>query len=159
MPLRRICWSPWPFATNQVVTLYWIRSPQYDQVSHQWMTTAVFQDDTQSLHDVRVPWGFLPWLKIGISYRNGIPVGDLSQGNKFKLDDLDQWDVQIAEAGQVISREWYPLRTRPNLAEFCWVFYRGGKRVIVPELEGIRALLAPVRFLALRSYLYPQPGI
>ena len=77
-------------------------------------------------------------------------MGDLSQGNKFKLDDLDQWDVQIAEAGQVISREWYPLRTRPNLAEFCWVFYRGGKRVIVPELEGIRALLAPVRFLALR---------
>lgn len=149
MPLRRIRWSPWPFATNQVVTLYWIRSPQYDQVSHQWMTTAVFQDDARRFHDVRVPWGFLPWLKIGISYRNGIPVDDLSQGRKFKLDDLDQWDVQIAEAGQVISREWYPLRTRSNLAEYCWAFYRGAKRVIVSELEGIRALVTPARFLAL----------
>ncbi len=149
MPLRKIRWGPWPFASNQVVTLYWIRSPQYDQVSHQWMTTAVFQDDARSFHDVRVPWGFLPWLTIGVSYRNGLPLRALSQGSKFKLDDLDQWDVQIAEAGQVISREWYPLRTRSNLAELCWVFYRGSKRVIVPELEGIRALVAPARFLAL----------
>lgn len=119
MPLRRIRWSPWPFATDQVVTLYWIRSPQHDQISHQWMTTAVFQDDARILHDVRVPWGFLPWLKVGISYRNGIPVGDLPHGNKFKLDELNQWSVQIAQAGHVISRKWYPRRTRMNLAEFC----------------------------------------
>ena len=149
MPIRRIRWSPWPFTPNQAVTLYWIRSPKPDPVSHQWMTTAVFQDKARNVHDVPVPWGFLPWLKLGNLYRNGISVGDLSQGNKIKLDGLDRWDVQIAEAGQIIPREGYPLRTWLNLAESCWVFSRGVQTVVIPQFEGIRALVAPTRFLAL----------
>ncbi len=149
MPTRRIRWSPWPFAPNQGVTLYWIRSPQRDPVSGQWMTTAVFQDDSQRLHEVSVPWGFLPWLKLGRLYRNGVPMGDASQGSLIAIDNLDQWDVQIAEAGQVIPRTGYPLRTAMNLAEFCWVFSRGARTVVVPQFEGMRSLVAPTRFLAL----------
>ncbi|SMC05326.1 hypothetical protein SAMN00768000_2161 [Sulfobacillus thermosulfidooxidans DSM 9293] len=149
MPTRRIHWSPWPFAPNQVVTLYWIRSPQRDPVSGQWMTTAVFQDDAQRLHEVSVPWGFLPWLKLGRLYRNGVPVRDASQGCLIAIDDLDQWDVQIAEAGQVIPRTGYPLRTAMNLAEFCWVYSRGARTVVVPQFEAVRSVVAPTRFLAL----------
>ncbi len=43
-------------------------------LSHQWMTTTVFQDDARNFYEVPIPWGFLPWLKVGISYRHGIPV-------------------------------------------------------------------------------------
>ena len=149
MPLRRICWSPWPFAPNQVVTLYWIRSPQRDPVSGQWMTTAVFQDEYRILHEVSVPWGFLPWLKLGQSYRNGIPLADSSRGHTAALDVLDRWDARVLEAGQIIPRAGYLLQIRLNLAEPCWAFFRGAQTRVILQVEGIPALVAPTRFLAL----------
>ncbi len=143
-----IKWGEWPFPKDSVVTLHWVQSPFMDPVSRQWRTKAVFLDGS-NLVDVEVSWGALPLLRCGYNYRDGLLLRNAASIPRI-IDLWHEQPISSEEAGSVIPRSLLSLQTRINLAERCWVFFSAnGQRVVIPVVEGIRALVAPTRYLAL----------
>ncbi len=147
LPYHDIKWGEWPFPKDRVVTLHWVQSPFMDPTSHQWRTKAVFLDGS-NLVDIEVSWGALPLLRCGHNYRDGLLLRNV--GSTPKVINLRHEPlVSNEEAGPAIPRSLLSLQTRTNLAERCWVFSSDGQKVVIPVVEGIRALVAPTRYLAL----------
>ncbi|HUW65271.1 MAG TPA: hypothetical protein VMW83_11390 [Spirochaetia bacterium] len=149
MSYHVIKWKQWPFPKGRAVTLHWVQSPFMEPASRQWRTNAVFLDG-QNLVNVEVPWGALPFLRCGHVYRDGSPLPNRVSDHNI-IDLRHGPSIITEEAGSVISRSLLYLGTRANLAEKCWLFsITNGQRVIIPVIEGIRTLIAPTRYLALR---------
>nr|WP_082685693.1 hypothetical protein [Ferroacidibacillus organovorans] len=132
----------WPFKKGKEVTLYWMQSPKMEGESKQWVITAIFKQDAEPI-PVKLPWGLLPYLRIGRVYVDG--VRGQAASNLLQRDIKFQQTVRPINkrAGDVIPRTSYPLNVSSNLAQMCVYIKNGSETLIIPCIEIIRAYLCP----------------
>ncbi|WP_188399549.1 hypothetical protein [Sporomusa sp. GT1] len=134
----------WPFETNEIPTLYWLTSPRKNASG--WVMDAVFKRQPghfPRILRVEVPWGTLPYLRIGRKYRY---KGQLDETSKSGVDG--NLSLSQKHRGQVIPAFSMPRELRSFYGdeelsqEMVWVMDDGNKTYYIPCLELIRAFLA-----------------
>ena len=149
-----VVFSEWHFEEGERAVVRWFRSP-YRGPNKQWMLPVVLRGRKSGLITHTVPWGVLALLRLGQVYVDGAPVG--VQGIEKTLTVTST--PELVEAATALPAQFYPLRNRDNLAERCFVFSTSeGVQLVLPALEGIRALLAfnKALLLGLMGTNYPN---
>ena len=133
----------WPFKSK--VILHWVNSPYISSTNRQWRTMATFRF-TDQLKMLEVPWGILPWLKLGQIFQDGKPLSE-TIGEQITIDITPESFV-LKKAVDVLPKEFYLLQSNDNLTENCIVFQDKNMTIILPVIEAIRAILAINKSLA-----------
>ena len=151
---RVVVFGEWHFEEGERAVVRWFRSP-YRGPNKQWMLPVVLRGRRSGLITHTVPWGVLALLRLGQVYVDGAPIG--VQGIETTLTVTST--PELVEAAAALPAQFYPLRNRENLAERCFVFSTPeGVQLVLPALEGIRALLAfnKALLLGLMGTNYPN---
>lgn len=143
MKENRLSFKNWPFSKNEPVKLLWICSPH--KRDDTWMLSAVFQKQNGDLVEVEVPWGTLPFLRIGEIFRNKVPSG------RF-VGKVRSFGINSFHKGTIIEKRRIPYIYRLNHSEYyqekCWSVYSKGKRIVVPCIELVRKFFTPYQSFA-----------
>lgn len=146
----------WPFGAKERPVLYWMTSPR--KTDSGWVMDAVFKRQSglsPRLVRVEVPWGTLPYLRIGRTYHE---KGRLDEASKSGLES--KLVLSPKHIGKVIPahsmlRELRSFYGDHQLAEeMVWVITAGYKTYYIPCLELIRAFLASSVYMA-NHLLFP----
>lgn len=141
--------SEWLFEQDELVTLWWMRSPWRESTHRQWRMTAVFKQKSGEFKEVDFPWGLISWLRLGQVFQNGQPIWSEATGDIFQLVITDSSSATISRALDIPIIANYLLEGESNLAEYCVKFQtQKGITLIIPVLECIRAFLVPNKALA-----------
>jgi len=137
----------WPFKKGEKVSVHWFRSP-YREPNGEWVFDIVFRRLNGAIdHTATIPWGALPWLRIGQYVIDGKPMNNYGRGDIKELNlYIDKG--MVVPARRVIDKKLYKLFFPENYNELCWVTNYRNKILVVPIIEVIRAFLAPSKFLA-----------
>jgi hypothetical protein len=114
------------------------------------MLVIVFKRPNGILKDVSLPWGALPAIRLGKEFVDGVPTWENTLGKNYSLDFSAGASFKTQTA-ITISPNVYPLKTRPNLGEYCVVIFDKELTVIVPCLEIIRFFFAVNKQMAYRT--------
>ncbi|MDR3564636.1 MAG: hypothetical protein P4N59_24830 [Negativicutes bacterium] len=134
----------WPFGSNETPVLYWMTSPR--KSASGWVMDAVFKRQPEfspRIVRVEVPWGTLPYLRIGRTYYD---KGRLDETSKSGLEStlilLPEYRGKLMPA-HAMPRELRSFYGDNQLSkEMVWVIGDGHKTYYIPCLELIRAFLA-----------------
>lgn len=130
----------WPFSSKEKPVLCWINSPYMENVNRQWRTTVTFKNRNNIMKIIELPWGMLPWLKLGQYFQDGQPILE-TVGREIDIR-IPLGLVNLAKARDVIPKSLYCLHNNDNLLEKCFVFKNGNRTIILPVIEAIRAIFA-----------------
>ncbi len=137
----------WPFKKGEKVSVHWFRSP-YRKSNGEWVFDVVFRRSNGAIdHTATIPWGALPWLRIGQYVIDGKPMNNYGRGNIEDIYITIKEGI-IEPARKVVNKNLYKLFFPENYNELCWVTKHRGKNLVIPIIEIIRAFLAPSKFLA-----------
>lgn len=145
---------PWPFSNNEVAELYWLCSP-YMNEHREWILKAVFKCNNK-VNVVELPWGTLPYLRLGRYYKNG------SLFNTYKRGSIG--DVKI-------ENEQFKISTSFNMPSKLYYFYKnaefgiqkvckftvGEVTYFIPCIEIVRSFFAKSKTLA--NYILKPNGL
>jgi hypothetical protein len=137
--------ADWPFDKDEQVFLHWLRSPYQVGEKKQWRMIAVFRKADSSLHEVEVPWGALPMMRLGSAYRGGKPTGDISLGTPARISFSSNARAKILSGLSVPCP--YGLKLE-DAKEQCVIIWEGGQQIVIPCQEIIRAYFALNRMMA-----------
>ena len=134
----------WPFKKDEKVVLYWMTSPRKNVSG--WVMDAVFKRQSgfsPRILRVEVPWGTLPYLRIGRTYYDKGRLDDTStRGLESKLILLREHRGKLMPA-HAMPRELRSFYGDTQLAgEMVWAIADGYKTYYFPCLELVRAFLA-----------------
>lgn len=89
--------QPWPFKKDEKVQLYWLCSPFLDEQKG-WLLQAVFKRADNSVREVTIPWGTIPYLVLGQKYIDGIPIITEKAGRIYQLTTPDRSSFKLGMA-------------------------------------------------------------
>lgn len=136
---------PWPFK-DRVVTLHWIGNVKME--NNQWYIQVAFVGNSDCTI-IELPVGVLPMLKIGVPYKDGVPLNTQKQGTYFQII-VEDLSMGVSSKAIDICRKFNIfLYKRPELMnQNMWSFKSEGITYHVPQVEVIRALFTPNTILA-----------
>jgi len=152
MKRNRLHISRWPFPQGESVTLSWIESPL--QVDAQKKSKVWFRRSNGEHEPMELPWGMLPQWRLGQHYFNGADQRRC-HGRQVQLQ------IPPVVAPAIMSgKSSLPDALRAILPECageerCFVFFNADRKIVLPVIEAVRALLTPTRFLA-AGILHPS---
>ncbi|WNV20004.1 Tn7-like element transposition protein TnsE [Bacillus sp. SI2] len=145
--MESLQFKKWPFQENERIKVHWFRSP-YRVENKEWVLDVILQREDQSIKKkATIPFGSLPWLRLGQYIVGGKPLRE-SEGYIKNIPMLNVDEGSIKPAIQCIPKNLYLLQHPKNYYENCWSVAYGNKVLVIPCIEIARALLAPSRFLA-----------
>lgn len=136
---------PWPFG-EKTVYLHWIGNVKMK--NNQWYIQVAFVNNM----DVRIidlPIGILPTLKIGVPYKDGMPLNTQKEGTftNVRVEDFSLGTMN--KAIDICRRLNIFLYKRPELMnQNIWSFKSNSLYYHIPHSEVIRAFYAPNKTLA-----------
>ncbi len=137
--------QPWPFHPETEVILWWVRSPRRLTDEKQWCVTACFETRDKQKHEIILPWGFLPLLRLGQCYANGFALAGEFIGKEVLLTLTGQ--PRLVLAIDALPADFMPPSRQFVGRDLCFLF-EGDTPVVLPILEVVRSLLTPNRALA-----------
>jgi len=152
--LRRLRLRPWPFEKDEQLELFWLCSP-YLNKDHNWMFRAAFRDRRNNTRDIELPWGTLPNLAIGQSYKDGLPDETVKIG---KIDEIDVSRLnkyEICSGFDMPHGLYYLYKNSMYGRQKVCKFTLRDRTFYVPCVEVIRSFLTPSKLLAYQL-LKPQ---
>lgn len=145
--MESLQFKKWPFQENERIKVHWFRSP-YRVENKEWVLDIILQREDQSIKKkATIPFGSLPWLRLGQYIVDGKPLRE-SEGHIKNIQMLNVDEGSIKPAVQCIPKNLYLLQYPKNYDENCWSVTYKDKLFVIPCIEIARALLAPSRFLA-----------
>ncbi|MED2869647.1 hypothetical protein P4268_00320 [Bacillus thuringiensis] len=145
--MESLQFKKWPFQENERIKVHWFRSP-YRVENKEWVLDVILQREDRSIKKkATIPFGSLPWLRLGQYIVDGKPLRE-SDGYIKNIQMLNVDEGNIKPAMQCIPKNLYLLQYPKNYDENCWSVTYRDKLVVIPCIEIARALLAPSRFLA-----------
>lgn len=145
--MESLQFKKWPFQENERIKVHWFRSP-YRVENKEWVLDVILQREDRSIKKkATIPFGSLPWLRLGQYIVDGKPLRE-SEGYIKNIQLLNVDEGSIKPAMQCIPKNLYLLQHPKNYYENCWSVAYGDKLLVIPCIEIARALLAPSRFLA-----------
>ncbi len=145
--MESLQFKKWPFQEDERIKVHWFRSP-YRVENKEWVLDVILQREDRSIKKrATIPFGSLPWLRLGQYIVNGKPLRE-SEGYIKNIQMLNVDEGSIKPAVQCIPKNLYLLQYPKNYDENCWSVTYGDKLLVIPCIEIARALLAPSRFLA-----------
>jgi hypothetical protein len=139
--------QPWPFNKDEEVQLYWICSPFLD-VQYGWMLQVVFKKADNSVTEVVVPWGTIPYLILGQKYIDGIPIATEKLGRIYQITTPDRSDFKIGIAYDIPASIYYLYKNQKYGFQKICKFSTGERNYYIPCLELVRNFLTPHKVLA-----------
>lgn len=139
--------QPWPFNKDEEVQLYWICSPFLD-VQKGWMLQVVFKRADNSVIEVVVPWGTIPYLSLGQKYINGIPIVTGKAGKTYQITTPDRSGFKIGIAYDIPASIYYFYKNQKYGFQKICKFSIGERNYYIPCLELVRNFLTPHKVLA-----------
>lgn len=146
----------WPFGINENPVLYWMTSPRKNAFG--WVMDAVFKRQSQfspRIVRVEVPWGTLPYLRIGRTYYDR---GRLDETSKHGLEG--NLILLPKNRGKIIPAHTMPRELRSFYKDYqlseemVWMIVDRSKTYYIPCLELIRAFLASSVYMT-NQLLFP----
>ncbi|MFT9494966.1 Tn7-like element transposition protein TnsE [Anaerosolibacter sp.] len=154
MNLRRLRLRPWPFEKDEQVELFWLCSP-YLNKDHNWMFRAAFRDMRNNTRDIELPWGTLPNLAIGQSYKDGLPDESVKMGKIEEIDVSRLNKYEICSGFDMPPGLFYLYKNSMYGRQKVCKFTLRDRTFYVPCVEVIRSFLTPSKLLAYQL-LKPQ---
>ena len=153
---RKLLIADWPFGLGELATLHWLRSPYMAGDDRHWCVDAVFRGvESGKSHDISLPWGMLPYLRLGMLFENGRPKTRSTDAGQISIVRLfNDAKFGLRRVGGVVLKNLYPLDTQTNLDELCIKVENNDQIMLVPCIEIARSFFAQSRFL---SYALLQP--
>lgn len=139
--------QPWPFKKDEEVQLYWICSPFLD-TQNGWMLQVVFKRADNSIAEVTVPWGTIPYLTVGQKYINGIPINTEKFGQIYQITTPDRSSYQIGISYDIPASLYYFYKNQKYGFQRICKFAIGDRNYFIPCLELVRNFLTPHKLLA-----------
>lgn len=136
---------PWPFGEN-IVYLHWIGNVKMK--NNQWYIRAAFVNNNE-LNVIELPIGILPTLKIGVPYKDGLPLYTQKEGTytNFVVKDISQGTTN--KAIDICRKFNVFLYKNPELMnQNIWSLTVNHMTFHIPHTEFIRALFTPNKTLA-----------
>ena len=149
-PLVRL--KPWPFETDEVVTLAWFRSPLQLGPQAQWRMVAWFRPQQGKSVAMELDWAMFPLLRLGQRYRDGAPILNDFEAPLERLDLSGAASPKLVTAHSALPSSVYLLHNFENLRELCWLWMFPNQkeaRIVVPVLVLLQGLFAGGSPLAL----------
>lgn len=145
---------PWPFKIDEEVELYWLCSPFQNQYGN-WIIKCVFKNNNK-LHEIELPWGTLPYLRLGQKYKNGIASSSNKKGFIGQIY-IDSVDFKICTSFDMPTQLLYFYKNREYGMQKQCRFKVGERTYFIPCIELIRAFFAKSSMLA--NYLLKPNGL
>jgi hypothetical protein len=145
---------PWPFNKNDVVELYWLCSP-YMNKNRQWILRTVFKigNDTKV---VEVPWGTLPYLRLGQRYKDGSVFNKYKKGFTGELNIKNE-EFHICSSFDMPTKLYYFYKNvEYGLQKVC-TFKIGEISYFIPCIELVRSFFAKSKTLT--NYILKPNGL
>lgn len=142
---RNLRISPWKLKKDEAAQLHWCSSPHRNQ-DGQWIMTLYFLRLDGSIVSHVVPWGLLPYLKLGGTYEDG-KLTDRIQGYFDRLVLKPNQQVQLLPSSE-IPRNLYQTFFMPDYVhEWMCSFQINQILYFVPCIELVRAFMTPTKTL------------
>lgn len=146
--------KPWPFNKDEVAELYWICSPFMNE-NREWMLKVAFRYE-DNIKMVEVPWGTLPFLRLGQKYINGTAVSSNKAGILSEVNIKNE-EFNIFGAFYMPKELYYFYKIYEcGLQKVCQ-FKVGKKTYYVPCTEIVRSFFAKSKTLA--NYILKPNGL
>ncbi len=139
--------QPWPFKRDEEVQLYWLCSPFLD-AQKGWLLQVVFKKTDNSICEVTVPWGTIPYLVLGQKYMNGIPIMSGKVGRVYQLTTPDRSSFKLGMAYDIPPALYYFYKNQKYGYQRICKFSIGDINYYIPCLELVRNFLTPHKVLA-----------
>lgn len=137
---------PWPFRKDEVAELYWLCSPYQDRQGR-WRFKAIFLTEKDVIVPVEFSWGFLPNLRLGQKYSNGLPL-IFKNGVVKEIPIQSNLTGKLCNAFNLPANLHYLFRNSEYGKELLWNYQINGQTYYVSCLEIIRAYFARNKLLA-----------
>jgi len=138
--------NPWIFEKNEQTKLQWFCSP-YKNKENRWMMAAVFKSLlTGQLKEIYVPWGTLPYLRLGRTYVNKKMVESFD-GNEDQLTLSDQYQYETVNSFAIPRKLWLLEAVFKYGIQKILRFEVNNHSYYLPYLELIRSFLTPTKLL------------
>ncbi|MEC1698149.1 Tn7-like element transposition protein TnsE [Schinkia azotoformans] len=136
---------PWPFGNN-IVHLHWVGNVKLR--NKQWYIQVAFAYNSDCTI-LDLPIGVLPMLRIGVPYKDGLPLITQKTGTYYYVTLEDLSIGSTVKAIDVCRKFNIFLYKRPELMnQNMWTFHSNGLTYFISHLELIRALFTPNKTLA-----------
>jgi len=133
----------WPFREKELVKILWLKSP-YKNERNAWLLPVIFQSENDKIVELETSWGSLPLLRFGQYFNLGKPIKSYKEGTlkTHRIPDFSKGELIQASKIEGLTQNDYFKQ------EYCWVFNNGEKKFVVPCIELVRSILAPMKILA-----------
>lgn len=145
---------PWPFNENEVVELYWLCSP-YMNKNKQWMIKAVFKSGNK-IKSVEIPWGTLPYLRLGQKYKNGSICDSYIRGFSGEVNIKNE-KIEICSSFDMPYKLYYFYKNIEYGTQKVCKFQVGKVTYFIPCIEIVRSFFAKSKTLA--NYILKPNGL
>lgn len=146
--------KPWPFNKDEAAELYWICSPFMNE-NREWMLKVAFRYE-DNIKMVEVPWGTLPFLRLGQKYINGTAVSSNKAGIISEVN-IEHEEFKVFGAFYMPKELYYFYKIYEcGLQKICQ-FKVGKKTYYVPCTEIVRSFFAKSKTLA--NYILKPNGL
>lgn len=146
--------KPWPFKIDEVAELYWICSPFQNQHGN-WMIKSIFKYNNK-LCEVELPWGTLPYLRLGYKYKDGIASSSNKKGFIGQIN-INNTNFEICTSFDMPSQLIYFYKNREYGMQKLCRFKICERTYFIPCIELIRAFFAKSTMLT--NYLLKPNGL
>ncbi len=146
--MSRLKIRSWVFDENEEVELYWHGVP-FLNTEGLWMLKCLFKRNDGSYKEHIIPFGTLPYLRIGQSYINGDFSDKPAKGSlcEIKVPSFATFDYckafNFPKSLYAFDRQPAPAYGNLNLCRF----EVGGVTYYIPCTEIVRSILAPYKML------------
>lgn len=145
---------PWPYEKNEEVELYWLCSP-YMNIHRQWILKAVFKYYSD-VKTVELPWGTLPYLRLGQKYRNGIAIDSYKRGSLGEIKINDE-NFEICNSFDMPPKLFYLYKNYEYGMQKMCKFTAQGIKYYIPCIEVLRSFFAKSKTLT--NYILKPNGL
>lgn len=145
---------PWPFKNNEVAELYWLCSP-YMNENREWILKAVFKYNN-TVKVVELPWGTLPYLRLGRYYKNGTLFNTYQRGSSGEVK-IDKEHFEICTSFEMPTKLYYFYKNAEFGVQKVCKFTIGEVTYFIPCIEIARSFFAKAKTLA--NYILKPNGL
>lgn len=145
---------PWPFEKNEEVELYWLCSPHMN--THREWRIKVILKYNDTIKAVNVPWGTLPYLRLGQKYKDGIAIDSYKRGRLGEVKINDE-TFEICNSFDIPPKLFYLYKNYEYGMQKMCKFTVEGTTYYIPCIEVIRSFFAKSKTLT--NYILKPNGL